>query len=495
MGLLSSLLESLKDKQQPIVLPDALTFTAIDASAIEAQLQLKKRAEELGKKGYPPKDQIPPDSVEGELIREVTLRLRPIQDLYAENQKAYAARMASLEPLTLASQVEGNVAAQKAEIAVELAVAKNHMFSATSRLEECTKHYHDLKNRYGGVVDPVDQTKPWWRKILLIASLIFIEGVINGASIQPYMVGGWADALTVTVGIPFLTVGVLAFLVGTGLQLTARDEYKRLRPVAWLCFLLGVSVASIANLYISAFRVAGVQSLETLSSSETLEMFDIPLMPDVHSLATEMWRNFLSGNFNSLDVVAILLFALASTFFIFAVFKFYHFSHRYPDLVESYLHLQSAIEEHKTRTLGLKDKYKALTNFNSEFDRVYTLLQAWAIEHSQLVQSQNTLFNKFVSYQDHCKQTLDVLVRKYRGWNLAARDDPSSAPMYFRGELGLLDIREPSPVSDESSVRDYVSKLERANKAIQAAQSQISDAITQFSEVVESVSDVGRRNA
>lgn len=191
MSLLKSLLDAFREGQDPIVLPDAITFTAIDAAAIEAQLELKRKAEEFGAKNYPPKDQIPPDAVESELSREVTLRLRPVQDLYIENQKAYAARLATLEPLTLASQVKGKVASQKAAIAVALADAENHMYSASQRLEDAQRKYRDLKAKYGGIADPIDQGKPWWKKILLVVAFILIEGVVNGASIQAYMSGGW----------------------------------------------------------------------------------------------------------------------------------------------------------------------------------------------------------------------------------------------------------------------------------------------------------------
>lgn len=295
----------------------------------------------------------------------------------------------------------------------------------------------------------------------------------------------------VTAGIPFMTVGLLAWITGSGLQNSARPGKEKYKPIMWTVAVLFGLIAILANLYISSFRMAGTKSLGALNDITFDGKTPSSEMPDIGELATQIWLGVFNGNFQQFDAIAIVMFFMATAFFGISVYKFYHFSHQYPDFVEAYIFWNRAVNEHQKKTTDLRTKFEDFKNITDEFNQVYNLLQAWAIEHSQIIDSQTVLYNKFLAYQSHCKETLEVLVRKYRSWNLAARQDLTTVPIYFREEIKNTDIREPSPVGRADTAEEYSERLLQANIEIQNSQAEISRQIEQFSKIVQPIARVG----
>jgi len=487
VSLFKNLLDALRDKQSPpIVLPDALTFSAIDQPALEAKLRLRERAEEFGSKDLPSKEQTPPDLIEGEILREITLHLRPIQQLYEDNQAAYASRLAALEPMTVASEVRGRIAGQKAHLGVAVANAENHMYSATKQLKDSELRYTSLKKQYGETLDPIGYDQPIWKRLFLVGLFIAFEGTFNAFGVQDYLVGGWQEALIVTLGMPLITVGVIAGLLGTGLRLSFRPNsyFKALiMPIS----IFGVMVATVLNLYIACFRVAGQGSLKQISAPSLDASDSLDLLPDVQGEALKLWLGIFKGDLPPFDMVAILMFVLAMIAFCVSYYKFFRLEHQHPDYVEAYRLWIRSVSNHQQKTSELKSQFSEMTVISKEFDGVYALLKAWAVDYKQIIDSQLRLYNKLLVYHQHCGETYEQLVRSYRQWNSASRKTPESIPHYFSGPISFPGLREVAPIESSQTARSFPDRLEKANSEIQAAQTEISAEVEKAARVIKSI--------
>lgn len=470
MGIFNEFLDALKDKdEKPLILPEALSFPSIDVAAIEQKLALKKRSAERGANNLPPADQVPPDEIELEIEQSLREIIRPVHQLYEENQKAYLARLAALDPFGLSAQVAGKVAVQKIDIANSINTARNDVYLASETLRNREREYRVLREQYGDVPEPNDKLTRTHR-IIIIFLAICLEGYVNAGLLGPYMGGGGREAFLVAVLFPVVTVGLIGFGTGTLLRRVYAAGGQHVNFKASATIASASVIALLINMGLAYFRTAADIGAD-----------------EVVTVGRELWVATLQLDLQGFSTFGFVLLVASMGLFGVGVYEFYKLDHPIPGFLTAYRARMDAVNTYRLAMQNIRGKLQALYQITQDFNAIYDRLTTWSVERNNLIDSQNKLYQKYRVYQDHCSSVFQQLVKLYRDINRESRTTTESVPSYFRADIKPLSLLEVSPLNLSAENREFRERLNKAINDIKNAQTEINREIDKVQPLIEDI--------
>lgn len=468
MGLIKDFLDSLKEQRnEELLLPDALTFPAIDARQLELKLSLVDKATVHGNQNYPRSEATEMGAFETELIDEVTRAVRPLQISYTEAMTAYSSRMAALDPLGFDAALRAKTAVLRAQIGMTINQAKGEIVLHANNLRQREREFKEFKEREGNPDDPHSRfSTPI--KLIFLFSLVFCEAIINGLYIAPYMLMGYVEGVAIAIAFPLLTMVLFGWFAGVNLR---RIHKKSLAPkiVAGSLFLLSLIGATIINLFLAAIRVAVEESDDGISK------------------AMDIWFQYLKFDFSNLNGQGMLLLLLATGFFIVAMYDIYSLDHYIPGYFKAYKLREAAHLEYSQKLTELSNRLLDEGRSIKEIAGAYHNLQSWQLEFNNILNQQNQLTSKYRSYISAVEKTVNRVIKKYQEINETGRSTP--APKYFYTEWSFNE-HTAWVLNDSTAISDYQNKLKQVYSSIEEIQNQISKEIDKTTNILEPIDAV-----
>jgi hypothetical protein len=468
MGLIKDFLDALKDqRKEELLLPDALTFPAIDAKQLEIKLSLEERAVEHGLQNYPKSDATVFGAFETELIDEVTRTVRPLQISYSEAMTAYASRMAALDPLGFDAGLRAKAAVLRAQIGMTVNQVKGEIFLHANNLRQREKEYKDFKEKEGNPADP-HLTFSRSTKLYILIALILFEAVINGLYIGPYLAAGLLEGVGIAIAFPLITLVLFGWLGGVSLRKFHNKDIssKIIGLSLTLTSLLG---ATIINLFLAAIRTS------------------VEVSDDGISEAKIIWFEYLSLNFQNINGQGLLLLLLATGFFIVALYDIYSLDHYIPGFYKAYKLRESAHAEYSEKLNDLNNRLLKEGSSIREIADSYQNLQSWQVEFNNILNNQNQLTRKYKSYLNSVEETVNRVIKKYMELNEKSRSTP--IPKYFDAKWQFNEYL--AWILDDADVtNDFQNKLIIVYKNIESIQKEISLEIDETRNILQPIDKV-----
>lgn len=467
MGLIKDFLDSLKEQRnEELLLPDALTFPAIDARQLEVKLSLEDQARKHGKKDYPKSEATEIGSFEAELIDTVTRIVRPLQVSYSEAMTSYSARMAALDPLGFDAALRAKSAVLRAQIGMAVNQAKGEIVLHANNLQQREKEFKDFKEQNGNPADPhLKFSTPV--KVLFLLALILFEAIINGLYIGPYLAAGWIEGIGVALAFPLLTLVLFGWLAGVNLRRLHKNIFNK---AIGLFFVLASLIGATAiNLFLAAIRTAVELSEDPVSEAKTI------------------WFDYLSLNFQNINGQGLLLLLLATGFFIVALYDIYSLDHYIPGYLKAYKLREEAHENYSEKLTELSNRLLTEGRSIKEIAGAYHNLQSWQIEFNNILNQRNQLTNKYKSYVLAVEQTVNRIIKKYQEINESERNTPT--PKYFYTSW-IFNEHTAWVMEDSNVINDYQNKLKQVYTSIEEIQNEISAEIDKTINILKPIDAV-----
>lgn len=468
MGLFKDFLDSLKDeRKEELLLPDALTFPAIDSKKLEGKFNLEEIAKRHGEENYPSSESNDLGAFEAEITEEITKTIRPLQISYTEAMTAYSARISSLDPLGFDAGLRAKSALLKAQIGMTVNQVKGEIFLHANNLKQREKEFLEFKELHGNPADPHLKIKAPTKKAILIALIVF-EAVINGLYIGPYLSAGWLEGVGIAIAFPIITLVIFGFMAGISLR---KLHAKKLITKAYSLFFICLSFlgATAINLYLAAIR-------------KTVETSD-----DGITGAIAIWLEYLNLNFNNINEQGLLLLFLASGFFIVAIYDIYSLDHYIPGYLNAYELRQGAHDNYTKKLTDLNNQLIKESNAIKEVAGAYQKLQSWQMEFNNIINNQNQLTRKYKSYIISIEETSNRILKKYREINSHYRSTKS--PIYFDTSWKINEYH--AWVLDDTSItRDFQNKLKIVYENIESIQKNISEEIDNTRDILKPIDSI-----
>ncbi len=410
MGIIKDFLESLKDqRKEDLLLPDALTFPAIDAKKLEVKLSLEEKAKEQGTQNYPKSDATEIGSFEAELTDEVTRTVRPLQVAYTEAMNAYSARISALDPLGFDAALRAKSALLRAQIGMTVNQVRGEIFLYANNLRQREKEYKEFKEKEGNPADP-HLTFTTRTKFILLFSLILFEAIINGLYIGPYLAAGFLEGVGIALAFPLITLVLFGWMAGVSLRKVHKKNilYKLVGVILVFVALVG---ATVINLFLAAIRTAVEISDEGMTEGK------------------KIWLEYLMLNFDNINSQGLLLLFLTTGFFVVAIVDIYSFDHHIPGYLKAYKLRETAHSEYSQKLVELSNKLLNESKSIKEFAGAYNNLQSWQMEFNNILNNRAQLTRNYKSYLDALEDTVNRVLAKYREVNEWHRTSP--VPKYF----------------------------------------------------------------
>ena len=468
MGLFKDFLDSLKDeRQEELLLPDALTFPAIDVKKLESKFSVESKAKEHGAQNYPSKDATDLGSFEFEITDEITRVVRPLQVSYTEAMTAYAARMASLDPLGFDAGLRAKAAILRTQIGMTVNQVKGEIFLHANNLRQREKEFKDFKELHGNPADP-NLKFDTSTKVSLLIALIFFEAIINGLYIGPYLSAGLPEGIGIAIAFPLITLVLFGFAGGISLRKLHKDSYG-IKFISLLIVIISFIGATIINFYLAAIRKAVETSDDGITG------------------AIEIWKEYLQFNFTNINEQGLLLLILATGFYIIALYDIYSLDHHIPGYVKAYNLRQKAHSNYSQKLVELNNQLIKESNSIKEISGAYQKLQSWQMEFNNILNNQNQLTRKYKSYISSVEETTNRIIKKYREVNSHNRTDTS--PNYFESTWKFNEYLA-WVLDDSNATADFQKKLILVYKNIENIQKEISIEIEQTRDILQPIDKI-----
>jgi len=469
MTLLNKIKNSLaKGGSEPIALPDAMVFSALNSDAISTKVDLKKKAEENGQRNVPSESSKNTDSVEDSIITTAMSEVRSHLQNYDSQQAAYQSRLASMDPFALASKFRGNVDIQKNELDIKIEQVQGSFYLLKESLIQLEEQWTSFKKRWNIQSDPVIGISIKTKWIILLSIFLF-EVVITATMIQAYVAGGPLEALGYSLMVPTLTLGIFGYPVGKILRKIQRLGSTSIKIVYALTCLILVASAFILNLFLTYIREAAIEG----------EDFDVAIS---YLLST------LNGDFYPISAIGILLYLFSCGLYIGAVIDVMYMEHSIPGLQQQIESRNKLHNEYISRLKKTHDDLITLQKDSSiDFNQVFNELNSWQVAYNEIVDHQMKLYQKMKAYITHAENVVNSLLKQYREINISHREMP--APEYFNSvwkfPLGEY-LTEPS-FTDQKS---YSQKLQNAVSEIEKSQKLLNDSFTKIPKLVQGIDEL-----
>lgn len=466
MNLIDKIKNSLSEgAPTPLVLPDAMVFSALDISAISKRLKISDKAVENGQNNLPPSNAELIDSVEESIQNTVLNEIRPNLQNYDSQQLAYKNRLASLDPFGLASRYRGEIELQKTQLKIKIDQESGNLFLVKEALVQIEEDWKSFKSEWGVKTDPkVGFTLR--AKWLFLILMIFAETIMNGFLIGPYVSGGPMEGFTIAVIFPFLTLLFFAYPAGLLLRILFRP--KRVINIRYLIFGVAILVglALILNLFLAYIREAVEIDGEWTSGMG-------------------FWLSTLTGDFQPISAASFLLFLFSTALFVMAVIDVYKMDHPVPGLLDKLKDRNDRHEEYRVKLKKAHDELISLQkNTVNDFSGVYDMLNSWQIEYNNIQGHQIKLWQKLQGYVAHIEQSVNSLLKKYREVNSSHRT--TEAPEYFKSEWAFPLIEYKVPIVNINDL-SYSERLTKSLQEIELVQKSLNEVFREIPNVLKGI--------
>ena len=437
--------------EEELILPDAMVFKSLDHNKISVKLDIETKAISNGKLNLPESDSLSLDATEEEIQAEVMRIVGGNLQNYDTQQSAYTHRISSLDPIGLSAKCRGEASFQLNTLRSKMKQESGALYTIKQSLVGIEKDWQNFKNQWGIKSDPnfgVSKSG----KFGLLALMILIETVINGALIGPYAEGGPLEGGLIAFMFPVLTLLFCAYPAGNLIRrlFISGTTYKKI-----LFFLIVASLcifATIMNLFLAYIREA------VFSGMEWHQGLDLLIQT-------------LTGNAYPIGAPGVLIFLLSMGLYVAAVFDVFFMDHPVPGLLTK---LKQRNEKHKEYAERLKKSHAELltlqANSIDDYKGIYNQLIAWQIEHNSLKNSQLTLWNRLQAYLEHIEGVTNKLLKAYRENNKLKRTSP--APDYFNEPWLFPLVDYQAPINIEAN-ENYSEKIRVALEEITKSESEL----------------------
>lgn len=437
--------------EEELILPDAMVFRSLDSHEISVRLDIKTKAIANGKLNFPESDSSSIDATEEEIQAEVLKIVRSNLQNYDSQQLAYQHRISSLDPIGLSSKCKGEASLQLNTLRSKIKQESGGLYTVKQSLIGIENDWQNFKNEWGIKSDPnfgVSKSG----KFGLLALMVLIETIINGALIGPYTEGGPLEGGLIALIFPVLTLLLCAYPAGNLIRrlFIPAVAYKK------TLYLLIVSVlcifATIMNLFLAYIREAVSSEMEWNQGLDLLVQT-------------------LTGNPYHIGAPGVLLFLLSMGLYVAAVFDVFFMDHPVPGLLTK---LKQRNEKHKEYAERLKKSHAELLtlqeNSVDDYKEIYNQLSVWQIEHNNLKGYQIALWTKLQAYLNHIENATNKLLKAYRENNKLERTSP--APDYFK-EPWLFPLVEYQAPININTNDNYSERIRVALEEITKSESEL----------------------
>lgn len=468
MSLFEKIRDSLtKGAIQPILLPDAMVFPALDGDVISKKLEIEKHAEEDGRKNWPGEDSTSFSTTEMEIQSAVIDQVRPNLQNYETQQLAYQNRLAALDPFGLSTTFKSEVDLKANQLQVKLQQEKGNLYLVTQQLVSMEDEWGNFKKKWNIDYEP-KLGMSLGKKIAIILLLIAIEAMLNGVLIGDYMAGGALEAFGVALVFPIVTLIGCAAPTGILLRKYLRPGSKR-NPLLLVACLGLVSAGLMFSLLLTYVR----QAVEV--GEEWTEGF-------------VYWLKIFHGSIPEIGLASFLVFMLSSIFYVIALIDVFYMDHLVPGLLDK---LRDRTNKHREYSQRLKAAHDTLLDLQkdsvSETSAIINMLQSWKIEHNNIQGHQVRLWQKMQHYIKHVEAVTNKLIKKYRQINLAYRDQ--GEPSYFKIDWQYPEIDVTTPIHSAVDAA-YTERLVKAQQEIQAAQASLNVVFTEIPVIIRGIDEL-----
>ncbi len=469
MSLLNKLKNSLaQGSPEPIALPDAMVFSALNPDAIAMQVNLKKKAEENGARDIPLESSQNTDSIEDSIITIAMSEVRSHLQNYDSQQAAYQSRLASMDPFALASKFRGNVDIQKNELDIKIEQEQGSFYLLKESLIQLEEQWATFKKSWNIQSDPVIgiSIKTKW---LILLSIFLFEVVITASMIQAYVAGGPLEALGYSLMVPSLTLGICGFPVGKMLRKIQRVGTRITKVFYGISSVILVISAFLLNLFLTYIREAAIEGED-------------------FNAAISYLTSTLSGDFYPISAIGILLYLFSCGLYIGAVIDVMYMEHTIPGLQQQ---IESRNKLHNEYIARLKKTHDELItlqkNSSIDFNQVFNELNSWQVAYNEIIDHQMKLYQKMKAYISHSESVINALLKQYREINIAHRKTP--APDYF-SSTWRFPLNEYLTEPKFTNQKNYSMKLQDAVSEIEKSQKLLNDSFTKIPKLVQGIDEL-----
>jgi hypothetical protein len=451
---------------QPLVLPDALVFNAIDKDAISVSLKLSEKAGHDGERDSPDTASNTLSNTESSIVAKITQVMRPYLQNYDSQQLAYESRLASLDPLGLTSKFRGEASLQVNELRVKIDQETGSFYLLKDSLTAIEADWREFKNAWNITVDPVisDNKNRGW---LLLALLVAAEAILNGLLIGPYTELGVLSGVAVAAIFPIITLLCCGLASGNLIRLIVSPVTDRNKTRLAIILVIFLSlIAVLVNLWLAYTREAAA-TLEEWTQGLTLLLLT------------------LRGDPQPFGAESLLLFIFSTALYAVAVVDVYRMKHPIPGLVEKFRTRQQKHKEFSSRLKKSHQDLIALQSVSTELFRTsFDTLNAWQIEYNQIQDARVKLWQRLQNYLNHVETSTNELLSSYREINESVRKTPS--PKYFKRSWTFPEIDYRERVANENP-EAYQNKLRQATEELEAIQREVNSVFEKIPEIVRGI--------
>jgi hypothetical protein len=466
MNLVEELFASLKNEQnKELILPDALTFPALDLERFELDIKLEEQAQVNGEKDFPTTESKEFDYTQQQII-EYTLRtIRPFQASYTEAIAAYNARLASLDPLGFDARIRGLAAKKKADLKMIASQVSGEIYLQENYLKEREEEYRKFKEKHGNPADPTS-IMTIQAKILIIFLLVMLEGSLNSFFLGDYMRGGLLEGMAYAIAIPLLSIVFFGSMAGISLR-----KLTYATPVKKVIFLLAIIISTAGSLALTLMLAAMRISGEASDEYEKIFM--------------EVWLSLLKFDpIYSINLSAILLVSLGFAFYIIAMFDIKSMDHPIPGFLDSYKTREKAHQDYSKKMEDSNRRLSEVANASDEISTAFHRLQTWQMEYQNIIINRRQLADKFGAYIKLIEAQVNNLISKYRQINVQHRKTP--APLYF-GSKWVYPEMVMEPTESSELIKDFQSKMQKVYENIDNIQKELEHEVKDLAGVIAPV--------
>jgi hypothetical protein len=453
---------------EPIALPDAMVFSALNSDEISRQVDLKKRAEENGTRNIPSDSSQNTDSIEDSIITIAMSEVRSHLQNYDSQQAAYQSRLASMDPFALSSKFRGNVDIQKNELDIKIEQEQGNFYLLKESLIQLEEQWTSFKKKWNIESDPRIGISIKTKWIILLSIFIF-EVIITATMIQAYVAGGPLEALGYSLMVPTLTLGICGYPVGKMLRELQRMGNLLTKVFYGISCLFLVISAFVLNLFLTYIREAAIEG----------EEFDA---------AISYLSSTLTGDFYPISAIGILLYLFSCGLYVGAVIDVMYMEHSIPGLQQQIENRNRLHKEYISRLKNTHDELITLQkNSSVDFNQVFNELNSWQVSYNDIIDHQMKLHQKMKAYISHAENVINSLLKQYREINISHRKTP--APEYFNF-VWKFPLNEYLTEPSFTNQKNYSQKLQDAVNEIEKSQKLLNDSFTKIPKLIQGIDEL-----
>ncbi|KAB2699904.1 hypothetical protein [Brucella lupini] len=438
--------------------PSTYIFPSLDASKVEADLDIHAEATERGAEEQPDEGAQSLDRKELQIIQVVEDAKNDAYQNLEDQLQSFSQRLTTLDFQGQFSEIELSNANAISSFKAEVVKGKAELHDLRQKLLDATRSYNDFKTKNNITRAPqVTANHMLFLKYAVLLFIFVFEFVGNGYFLAKGNEMGLVGGFIQTMAFAFVNIGfTLFFALICVRRLYLPSIFQKL--VGVLSIGLYGCFAVALNLFLAHYREVSGTTFEEAGRAALTQAIANPLgLQDIES-----WLLFASG----------LLFSLI------AFVDGWSLTDPFPGLAKTYKQMLHARSEYTERQAYLIDE---LTNVRDDHEsnikEIIESLNERRSQHNEITAHRSKMLSLFITYQEGLERTANALLNTYRDANRKARKTP--VPAYFNQPFNLQRVKPTMQASVELTSQEI-------SEAIRKTQTELS---TQIKEITQLCSD------